>query len=126
MLDKHGYIKLIDFGHAKEGITDETKTYSLLGTPEYISPEVLMKEGYDKSIDFWSLGIILYEMVNGISPFFNESKINIYKNILQEKLVMKSFFSSELCALLERLLEKNVIYSQIKISRLKECAISGK
>jgi len=66
LIDEEGYLKLTDFGFAK---FCEGKTYTLCGTPEYLAPEVLLNKGHSKPVDWWTLGILTYEMVAGIDPF---------------------------------------------------------
>ena len=66
MIDQYGYTKIIDFGLAKRV---KIKTYTLCGTPEYIAPEILLNEGHGKAVDWWTLGILLYEMLAGYPPF---------------------------------------------------------
>merc|ERR1711912_212650 len=69
MLDVRGYIKLIDFGTAKQLGQEYAKTYTVVGTPYYMAPEIIRKTGYSLIADFWSLGVILFEMVCGHFPF---------------------------------------------------------
>ena len=69
LFDNKGYLKLADFGLSKTGMTGNTQTYTFCGTPEYIAPEILMGLPYDKSVDWWSLGIIIYEMLTSYPPF---------------------------------------------------------
>lgn len=66
MLDNQGYLKLVDFGYSKV-IVD--KTFTLCGTPEYMAPETLLNQGQNKGVDFWALGILIYEMMVGVDPF---------------------------------------------------------
>jgi len=65
LLDNYGHIKLADFGLS----TEEDKSKSICGTPQYLSPEMILGKKYDKAIDLWSLGIIIYEMLTGWPPF---------------------------------------------------------
>jgi serine/threonine protein kinase len=80
MLDNQGYLKLTDFGFAK---IIEGRTYTLCGTPEYLAPEILTNKGHGKGVDWWTLGVIIYEMIAGIDPFNDEDPMSIYKNILK-------------------------------------------
>jgi protein kinase A len=79
LIGLNGYIKMADFGSAKMS----SKTYTLIGTPEYMAPEMIMNKGHTDSIDWWALGIILYEMLIGIDPFHDEDPLVIYQNIIK-------------------------------------------
>lgn len=70
-----GYLKLTDFGFAK---VVEGRTYTLCGTPEYLAPEILLNKGHGKAVDWWTLGILTYEMNAGIDPFSDEDPMAIY------------------------------------------------
>jgi tRNA A-37 threonylcarbamoyl transferase component Bud32 len=72
MIDKYGYPKLIDFGLAKP-LDESGKTYTLCGTPEFLAPEVIMGHGHNQAVDWWALGVLLFEMIVGISPFIDRS-----------------------------------------------------
>jgi protein kinase A len=83
LLDKRGFVKIVDFGFAKV-IPVKERTYTFCGTPEYVAPEVILGEGYGNSADIWALGIIVYEMLVGYTPFFDPEDSdpdNIYKRI---------------------------------------------
>lgn len=81
LIDSTGHIKITDFGFAKYF---EAKTYTLCGTPEYLSPEIIKghKKGYGYSVDIWSFGILLFEMLAGYPPFYDSKPIGIYKKIM--------------------------------------------
>lgn len=72
LVAENGYIKIIDYGLAKILKNNEEAT-SFCGTPEYLAPEMLTKESYDKSVDWWAVGILMYEMLIGVTPFFNRN-----------------------------------------------------
>lgn len=105
LLDKDGHIKLTDLGLSKEGvILNKEKTYTFCGTPEYLAPEIIKGDGHGKEVDWWSLGILIYEMLNGRAPFVSKNRQEVLKSILQKRIEMKSFFSAEAKRLLRKLL----------------------
>lgn len=82
LLDANGHIALCDFGLSKANLTDTDTTNTFCGTTEYLAPEVLLDEhGYTKMVDFWSLGVLVFEMCCGWSPFYAEDTQQMYKNI---------------------------------------------
>uniref|UniRef100_A0A3Q3INQ8 Protein kinase domain-containing protein n=1 Tax=Monopterus albus TaxID=43700 RepID=A0A3Q3INQ8_MONAL len=80
LMDVKGYVKLVDFGFAKELVRGE-KTYSFVGTPEYIAPEIIKNQGHDYAVDFWSLGVLIFELLVG-PPFSSSEPQKIYSKIL--------------------------------------------
>ena len=86
LINTNGYLKLADFGLAKR-LEKRGTTYTLCGTPEYIAPEVILSGGHSFSVDWWTVGILIYEMLVGIDPFNDEDPIIIYKNILKGKFI---------------------------------------
>lgn len=83
LLDRHGHVKLADFGFAKK-LTD--RTWTLCGTPEYLAPEVIQSKGHGKGVDWWALGILIFEMLSGFPPFFDDNPFGIYEKILAAKI----------------------------------------
>lgn len=81
LLDAEGHIKLVDFGFAKRlgGRDSSTETYTLCGTPEYLAPEVIHNKGHTTAVDWWALGILIYEFLTGYPPFWHQNPIEIYK-----------------------------------------------
>ncbi|KAJ3114383.1 hypothetical protein HDU96_002139 [Phlyctochytrium bullatum] len=86
LLDFSGHIALCDFGLCKLNMKEGNKTNTFCGTPEYLAPEVLIGQGYTKAVDWWTLGILLYEMLTGLPPFYDENVNEMYKKILKDEL----------------------------------------
>lgn len=88
LIDSNGYVKIIDFGFAKKipsvgpDGTQHDKTYTLCGTPEYLAPEIVMSKGYDKGVDYWALGCLVYELFLGRTPFQADYTTKIFQNIV--------------------------------------------
>lgn len=110
MVDEQGYPKLIDFGTAKHV---QGRTYTVVGTPHYMAPEVITGKGYGKLADLWSLGVILYELLCGGVPFGEEEEdpYSIYEKVLQGRLTYPAFCTSKLkCKpMIEQLLNRNPV-----------------
>ncbi|KAK6531597.1 hypothetical protein TWF694_002782 [Orbilia ellipsospora] len=87
LLDYTGHIALCDFGLCKLNMKEDDKTNTFCGTPEYIAPELLISQGYTKTVDWWTLGVLLYEMLTGLPPFYDENTNEMYRKILQDPLL---------------------------------------
>ncbi|CAK63546.1 unnamed protein product (macronuclear) [Paramecium tetraurelia] len=105
LVQSDGYLKLTDFGFAK---VVEDRTYTLCGTPEYLAPEILLNKGHSKPVDWWCLGIFIYEMLAGIDPFNDEDPMAIYQKILKGKVKFPRNFDNEAKSLVKHLLEQDV------------------
>ena len=105
LIDKSGYLKLTDFGFAK---FCEGRTYTLCGTPEYLAPEILLNKGHGKPVDWWTFGVLTYEMIAGIDPFNDDDPMLIYQKILKGKLKFPSSFDSNAKSLVKHLLEADL------------------
>lgn len=105
LLDKNGHIKITDFGFAKY-VPDVT--YTLCGTPDYIAPEVVSTKPYNKSIDWWSFGILIYEMLAGYTPFYDSNTMKTYEKILNAELRFPPFFNEDVKDLLSRLITRDL------------------
>ena len=82
MIDNNGYVRLVDLGFAKF-VEPGQKTWTFCGTPEYIAPEILTNTGHNHAADYWSLGILVYELLTKSTPFRAKDDVSIYKGILQ-------------------------------------------
>uniref|UniRef100_A0A3Q0SSH5 non-specific serine/threonine protein kinase n=1 Tax=Amphilophus citrinellus TaxID=61819 RepID=A0A3Q0SSH5_AMPCI len=107
MLDKDGHIKITDFGLCKEGITAGTAMKTFCGTPEYLAPEVHQKNGYGQAVDWWALGVVMYEMMCGFSPFYNQDHERLFELILTKEVRFPRPLSPEAQSLLAGLLKKD-------------------
>lgn len=102
MLDAKGYVKLVDFGFAKEMVRGE-KTYSFVGTPEYMPPEIIKNQGHDFAVDFWSLGILIFELLAGNPPFSSSEPQKIYAKILDGVLKYPPYLSEASKSIISKL-----------------------
>lgn len=105
LLDKNGHVKLTDFGFAKF-VPDVT--YTLCGTPDYIAPEVVSTKPYNKSVDWWSFGILIYEMLAGHTPFYDSNTLKTYEKILSAPLKFPSFFHDDAKDILTKLINRDL------------------
>jgi len=103
LLDGYGHLKLADFGFAKV-IDGDSLTHTICGTPEYIAPEIIRGEGHDKTVDMWSLGVLLYEMISGTPPFIGDSPYSTYEKVLAGKFDFARHFDVKLKDLIRNLL----------------------
>ncbi|OUT22421.1 hypothetical protein CAS74_002148 [Pichia kudriavzevii] len=107
LISKSGHIKLADFGFAKYV---ETTTYTLCGTPDYIAPEIIAVQPYTKAVDYWSFGILIYEMIAGTTPFYDPSPMKTYENITKCEISYPNHFQLDVINLLQGLITKDVTY----------------
>jgi serine/threonine protein kinase len=91
LLDASGHVKMTDFGLSKEGLTNEDRTNTFCGTPEYLAPEVLDGKDYNKAVDWWSLGTLIYEMLTGLPPFYDEDVQKMYNLKMTAELTIPDY-----------------------------------
>lgn len=105
LLDHQGFLKITDFGFAKKVLF---KTYTLCGTPEYIAPEVLLNKGHGKGVDWWTLGILMFEMLAGQPPFVDDEPMGIYQQILACNIALPRFLDRYAKSLIKKLLNPDL------------------
>jgi serine/threonine protein kinase len=107
LLDREGYVKLADFGLCKEGMGPSDRTSTFCGTPEFLAPEVLTETSYTRAIDWWGLGVLIFEMLVGEPPFSGEDEEEIFDSIVNDDVRYPRFLSIEAIAIMRRLMRKN-------------------
>lgn len=108
LLTNEGHLVMTDFGLSKEGLHDpDDRTATFCGTPEYLAPEILGGQGYTKAVDWWSFGTLMFEMLTGLPPFYNEDVQQMYSMIMTADLEIPSTMSPEAADLMRKLLERD-------------------
>mmetsp|Transcript_9403 Transcript_9403/g.18203 ORF Transcript_9403/g.18203 Transcript_9403/m.18203 type:complete len:358 (+) Transcript_9403:247-1320(+) len=103
LLDSQGHLKVCDFGFAKT-VEPGTNTWTLCGTPEYLAPEIILNKGHGKAVDWWALGILIYEMLAGYPPFYADDRMQLYQSILAGKIEYPRHMKKEARDLIGKLL----------------------
>jgi serine/threonine protein kinase len=99
---------MADFGLCKEGVGFGDRTGTFCGTPEFLAPEVLLEPTYTRAVDWWGLGVLIYEMLVGESPFPGDVEEEIFEAITRDEVKYPRYLSTESVAIMKRLLRKNV------------------
>ena len=107
VIDKEGHAMLTDFGLSREGVYDAKIAKSFCGSIAYLAPEMLSRTGHGKAVDWYLLGVLFYEMLVGIPPYFTNSKEQIFKNIERADLKIPNFVSNKAQKLIKALLKKD-------------------
>uniref|UniRef100_A0A1I8B5L6 Non-specific serine/threonine protein kinase n=1 Tax=Meloidogyne hapla TaxID=6305 RepID=A0A1I8B5L6_MELHA len=101
LLDFEGHCRLADFGMCKEGITRDNLTSTFCGTPDYIAPEILQEMEYGFSVDWWALGVLMYEMMAGQPPFEADNEDDLFEAILHDDVLYPVWLSREAVSILK-------------------------
>jgi len=121
LLDHKGHIKVTDFGFAK--VVSDNRTFTLCGTPEYLAPEVIKGKGHGTEVDWWALGILVFEMLAGYPPFYDENPFGIYEKILLGRIAFPSHIDSSARDLIKKLLASD---RTRRLGNLKDGAVDVK
>ncbi|NXC98704.1 PKN2 kinase, partial [Certhia familiaris] len=106
LLDAEGFVKIADFGLCKEGIGFGDRTNTFCGTPEFLAPEVLTDISYTRAVDWWGLGVLIYEMLVGESPFPGDDEEEVFDSIVNDEVQYPRFLSTEALSIIRKLLQK--------------------
>ncbi|KAK2504394.1 hypothetical protein MC885_018753 [Smutsia gigantea] len=101
LLDHEGHCKLADFGMCKEGICNGVTTATFCGTPDYIAPEILQEMLYGPAVDWWAMGVLLYEMLCGHAPFEAENEDDLFEAILNDEVVYPTWLHEDATGILK-------------------------
>uniref|UniRef100_A0A8C2XA68 Protein kinase C n=1 Tax=Cyclopterus lumpus TaxID=8103 RepID=A0A8C2XA68_CYCLU len=107
LLDAEGHCKLADFGMCKEGILNGVSTTTFCGTPDYIAPEILQELDYGPSVDWWALGVLMYEMMAGQPPFEADNEDDLFESILHDDVLYPVWLSKEAVSILKAFMTKS-------------------
>ncbi|KAG7235543.1 hypothetical protein INR49_002589 [Caranx melampygus] len=107
LMDADGFVRIADFGLCKEGMGHGDRTSTFCGTPEFLAPEVLTDNNYTRCVDWWGLGVLIYEMLVGESPFPGDDEEEVFDSIVNDEVRYPRFLSPESVSLIQKLLQKN-------------------
>uniref|UniRef100_A0A673WTL0 protein kinase C n=1 Tax=Salmo trutta TaxID=8032 RepID=A0A673WTL0_SALTR len=107
LMDADGYVRIADFGLCKEGMGHGDRTSTFCGTPEFLAPEVLTDSNYTRCVDWWGLGVLIYEMLVGESPFPGDDEEEVFDSIVNDEVRYPRFLSPESVSITQKLLQKN-------------------
>ena len=102
VFDKDVRLKIVDLGLAK---LVHSKTWTLCGTPDYLAPEIILNEGHDKAVDYWALGVLMFELAAGIPPFYADDPMEVYEKILSGNMTFPAHFGKYLSDVIRKLLK---------------------
>ncbi len=107
LLDSQGHCKIADFGMCKEGMFDGRLTSTFCGTPDYIAPEILQELDYGFGVDWWALGVLMYEMMAGQPPFEADNEDDLFESILHDEVLYPIWLTKDAISILKAFMTKN-------------------
>ncbi|XP_015229087.1 PREDICTED: serine/threonine-protein kinase N2-like isoform X1 [Cyprinodon variegatus] len=107
LMDAEGFVKITDFGLCKEGMGHGDQTSTFCGTPEFLAPEVLTDDTYSRAVDWWGMGVLIYEMLVGESPFPGEDEEEVFDSIVNDDVQYPTSLPADAVSIMQKLLKKN-------------------
>ncbi|XP_047197265.1 serine/threonine-protein kinase N2 isoform X2 [Hippoglossus stenolepis] len=107
LMDADGFVKITDFGLCKEGMGHGDRTSTFCGTPEFLAPEVLTDDNYTRAVDWWGMGVLIYEMLVGESPFPGEDEEEVFDSIVNDDVQYPSSLPPDAVSIIQKLLKRN-------------------
>ncbi|KAM4745035.1 serine/threonine-protein kinase N2-like [Anableps anableps] len=107
LMDAEGFVKITDFGLCKEGMGHGDQTSTFCGTPEFLAPEVLTDDTYTRAVDWWGMGVLIYEMLVGESPFPGEDEEEVFDSIVNDDVQYPTSLPADAVSIMQKLLKKN-------------------
>eukprot|EP00356_Strombidium_inclinatum_P014228 CAMPEP_0170479140 /NCGR_PEP_ID=MMETSP0208-20121228/475_1 /TAXON_ID=197538 /ORGANISM="Strombidium inclinatum, Strain S3" /LENGTH=394 /DNA_ID=CAMNT_0010751485 /DNA_START=72 /DNA_END=1253 /DNA_ORIENTATION=- len=108
LLNSNGYIKMADFGFLKQLSDKDERTFTFCGTPEYIAPEIFLNKGYSQPVDWYALGIFMYELLVGRPPFMASNPMEIFKKVMEQKLLFPKDIDKDAKSLIKKLCDHDL------------------
>ena len=121
LLDTEGYVKIADFGLCKEGMGYGDRTGTFCGTPEFLAPEVLTETSYTRAVDWWGLGVLIFEMLVGESPFPGDDEEEVFDSIVNDEVRYPRFLSLEAIAIMRRVIGLTYKWNQFFMYIIFSC-----
>ncbi|KAM3868401.1 serine/threonine-protein kinase N2-like [Diretmus argenteus] len=109
LMDADGFVKITDFGLCKEGMGHGDRTSTFCGTPEFLAPEVLTDDNYTRAVDWWGMGVLIFEMLVGESPFPGEDEEEVFDSIVNDDVQYPESLSPDAISIIQKLLKKNPV-----------------
>ncbi|KAM4576051.1 serine/threonine-protein kinase N2-like isoform 2-T4 [Odontesthes bonariensis] len=109
LMDADGYVKITDFGLCKEGMGHGDRTSTFCGTPEFLAPEVLTDDNYTPAVDWWGMGVLIYEMLVGESPFPGEDEEEVFDSIVNDDVQYPTSLPADAVSIMQKLLKRNPV-----------------
>uniref|UniRef100_A0A3Q3ITW8 Protein kinase domain-containing protein n=1 Tax=Monopterus albus TaxID=43700 RepID=A0A3Q3ITW8_MONAL len=109
LMDADGFVKITDFGLCKEGMGHGDRTSTFCGTPEFLAPEVLTDDNYTRAVDWWGMGVLIYEMLVGESPFPGEDEEEVFDSIVNDDVQYPASLPLDAVCIIQKLLKKNPV-----------------